>query len=278
MAGLFLMPQTEYLVKMNKKAVSPEIMVVLLIFVIGAMILLLFGSALAGQLKEDADIETCRLSVLAQAQTRKIPVVGVSTPGTLVPLDCPRRNLKIFENKVEINGKKTKKYEFKKLTNDEVNRIFAEELRLCWYKTGEGNRNIFENSYLFGAYYTCLICSEIEFDNTLKGKSFEELLEYLKTRKIPKSDITYFYYLIRTQYDQYFLWGNVPWTQYNPWYHGKTGKISSESIQTDQKYSIYFMIYKPSFFAHYTGAYTQAYYIGLGKEEKLQQECDTLVN
>ena len=116
-------PQKEYLVNMDKKAVSPEIMVVLLAFIIVAIILLTFSGQLTSLFKEDADIETCRLSVLAQSQTK---LFGKS----IVPLDCPRRNLKIFENKVEINGKKSKKYEFNKLTADEVNHIAAEEMRL----------------------------------------------------------------------------------------------------------------------------------------------------
>ena len=263
---------------MDKKAVSINVVVVLLIFVLGAMVLYSFAGKLGNIFKEDADTETCRLSILAQAQTRKIPVIGIDAPGTLMPLDCPRRNLKIFENKVEIDGKKSAKYDFKKLTNDEVNKIFAEELRLCWYMTGEGNRNIFETGYIFGNYYTCLICAEIEFDKALKEKSYGGLVEYLKSMKIPRGETTYFDYLIRSQRDKNFLWGTVPYTQYTPWGLGDTGKLSSESINSDGKYLAYFMIYKPSFFAHYTGAFTQAYYIGSGKEEKLKEECDALVN
>ena len=263
-------PQKEYLVNMDKKAVSPEIMVVLLAFIIVAIILLTFSGQLTSLFKEDADIETCRLSVLAQSQTK---LFGKS----IVPLDCPRRNLKIFENKVEINGKKSKKYEFNKLTADEVNHIAAEEMRLCWYKMAEGNRNIFEQSYLFETKSnTCVICSEIQFDDKLKGQYFDGLLDYLKSKKIPKLDKTYFDYLIRSQSDFYLLF--LPYGQYNPWFYGTTGKVSESKFDTNQKYLIYFLAFKPPWLAEKVGAITSAYYLGLGKEDKRNTECDIQIN
>lgn len=262
---------------MNKKAVSPEMMVILLVFVIGAMILLVTSYTIAGILKEDTDIETCRLSVLAQAQLRKVPVVGVSTPGTIVPLDCPSRRLKIFENKLDIDGKESKRYYFKKLSSDELNHIIAEELRLCWYQMVEGTKDIFEYD-LISAQSVCLICSEVEFDEKLKGNSYEGLLDYLKSRKIPKADVTYFNYLIRSQRNRYFLWGNVPWTQYSPWGYGTTQRFSEDKFIASQKYYIYFLAHKPAFLSQISGAYTQAFYIGLGKEEKLKDECSILMN
>lgn len=262
---------------MNKKAIS-ETLVILLIFVVGAIILLFFGSALAGQLKENADIDTCRLSVLAQAQSRKIPGTDTSTPGTLIPLDCPRRILKIFEDKVNINGKNSKKYEFKKQTEDELNHILAEELRLCWYKMAEGNRDIFEHSGLVGFDKTCLICSEIEFDDKSRGKSFGGLLDYLKSREVPKGNISYFDYLVRSQRTYYGWIGEVPWIQYSPFGYGTTERFSEDKVDTSQKYIIYFLVHKPNWLGQFTKMYTIAYYIGIGKEDKLKEECNTLVN
>ena len=263
---------------MNKKAMS-ETMVILLIFVLGAIILFNFSGKLSTFFKEDSDIETCRLSVLAQSQTRNIPVVNVGTPGTIVPLDCPRRILKVFEDKVEIKDKKSTKYKFKKLSEDDINNLVAEELRLCWYRMAEGKRNIFENSWIFGDPYTCLICSEIQFDDELKGKSYGGLLEYLKSRKIPKSDISYFAYLIRSQNNIHLLWGRLPWAQWTPWGYGTTDKIDKDDkINTNDKYSIYFIAYKPSFASQVTKAYTQSSYIGLKIEEKLTEECHIQVN
>lgn len=252
-------------------------MVVLLIFVIGALILLTFGYSLANQLKEDTDIETCRLSVLAQAELRKVPVIGISSPKTIVPLDCPRRKIKIFEDKVEIDKKKLKRYKFNQLNREDVNRILAEELRLCWYKMAEGTKDVFEYDWLVSLKNVCLICAEIEFDKELNEQSFDGLLDYLKSNNLPKSDITYFNYLIRNQRDRYL--GYLPWSQYwTPWSWGTTNEIDKGSISTIEKYYIYFLAYKPDFFNTNIKAYTQAYYIGLGNGNKLTGECNEQVN
>lgn len=261
---------------MNKKAMSMDVLVILLILALGAIALFAFSGKLSSLFREDADIETCRLSVLAQSQTRKLPLVG-STPKTMIPLDCPRRNIKIFEDKVELNAKKSRKYDFKKLTKDEVNYILAEELRLCWYKMAEGNRDVFENAYLWGfPYNVCLICTEIQFDDKSKGKSFDGFVDYLKSNKIPKLDTSYFDYLVKSQ--PYPIWGIVPFTQYTPWGYIKTGDIYEEALDTNQKYAIYFLAYKPNWLDQFTRTYTKAYFIGLGKEDKIVSECDELVN
>lgn len=271
------MQQTKYLVKMNKKAMS-ETLVILLVFILVAILLISFGGKLVDLFKEDADIEACRLSVLAQSQTKTL---GKS----VVSLDCPRRIMKIYEDKVEIKtkdeikGKESKKYKFNKLTADEVNHIIAEELRLCWYKMAEGNRNVFEQSYIFGGKSICLICAEIEFDEKLKEKSFEGLADYLKSNKIPKVDMSYSDYLIRSQKDQYFL-GGFPWTQYLPWGLGEgiTSKIDEQKLNADQKYLIYFLAFKPNWLNEKLRAFESAYYIGLGKEDKLPTQCALSIN
>ncbi|MBI2657822.1 hypothetical protein HYX08_03970 [Candidatus Woesearchaeota archaeon] len=258
---------------MNKRGVEPQVLVVLIIVMAGALILFSFAYSTAGQLKENADVDTCRLSVLAQAQTK---FFGKS----VVKLDCPRRNIKIFENKVELNGKTSKKYSFGKLTQEEVNKIAAEELRLCWYKMAEGNRNVLEQSIFFSdsKYYQCLICSEIEFDEKLRGRMFEGLDDYLKSSKIPNEAISYFEYLIRSQRNLYLLWGGIGWTQYTPYGHGKTGKIDDQKFDTNSRYLIYFLAMKPTWLVEQTEAYTSAYYIGLGKQDKIREECDILMN
>lgn len=270
------MPQRGFLANMNKKAIAITTVVALVILILGAWVMFAFAGKLGTLFKEDSDIETCRLSVLAQAQTRNIPVVNVDTPGTIVPLDCPRRNLKIYDNKVEINGKESAKYDFKKLTQDEINNIIAEEMRLCWYKMGEGGKNVFEHSILLGVDKTCLICAEIEFDRKLNSE-YGGLVDYLKSRKISKGEISYYEYIAREQRNLYIL-NNIPWTQWTPWGKGSTERISEDRLITNQKYSIYFLAYKPSAVDQATGSLSIAYYIGLGKEDKLREECTVLVN
>jgi len=276
---------------MTKKAVLSTL-VFLIIFIVGGIILLGISYVISNQIKEDADIETCRLSVLVQAQTRKLPVVPDS-PKTLISLDCPRRNLRIFEDKATINGKKSRKYEFDRPSNDDINHVLAEELRLCWYKMAEGNQDVFENSVLFDSWLAvptsglgvpggidipptiCLMCSEISFDDKLKGRNYVGLENYLKN-KIPGEEITYFDYLVRKQ--PYPLFGILPWSQYLPWGEIKTGKLEQQPISPNEKYSVYFMAYKPSWLGQFTKKYTKAYFIGLGTDDKITEECDQLVN
>ena len=262
---------------MNKRSIETETLVILLIFIVAAFILLVFSSQLSDILKGTTDIETCRLSVLAQAKTRTLPLVGVDTPKTAISLDCPRRILKISENKVEVNGKKSAEYDFKKLTSNDVNHIVAEELRICWYMMAEGKQNIFEESILFGTDRTCLICAEIQFDEKLKNQYFEGLDEYLRANKIPKSNInfTYFDYLIR---EQSHPAAKIPWSQYTPWGSAQTGKIYEKGLNENEQYLAYFLAYKPPRLLEFVGAYPSIYYIGLGKENKLTEECDILVN
>lgn len=258
---------------MKKGFALVNTLIAVLILILGAFILYTFAGNLRGVLKEDAEIETCKLSVLVQAQTK---VTGKS----VVPLDCPRRNLKIFEDKVEINGERSKKYSFKELTSEDLNYIIAEELRLCWYKMAEGNKNIFEQSTFFGQDQTCLVCAEIGFDDKIMGKSYGGLVEYLKSHKMPKSGLNYFEYLIKAQEKNVpsLLYGDIPWTQYTPWGYGTTKKFSEDRINGNEKYSIYFLAFKPAWVEEKIRAYTSAYYIGLGKDDKIREECSILVN
>ena len=257
---------------MNKKAVM-DTLAIILIFVIAAFILLVFADDLADLFKGTTDIEICRLSVLAQAKTRTF--LGVDSPKTIIPLECPRRILKVYENKVELNGKKTSEYDIKKLTADDVNHIVAEELRLCWWKMAEGKQNVFEESVLFGTDRTCLICAEVNFDEKLKGKYYNGINEYLRTKQIPESKITYFQYLVR---DQNHPAAGIPWSQYTPLGSVQTGKIYESGFSSNEKYNIYFLAYKPPRALEFIGAYPSIYYIGLAKEEQIEKECDISVN
>ena len=262
---------------MNKRAVS-ETLVVVLAFVLVAFVLLAFSTQLSDLLKSNTDIEICKLSVLAQATTRKTPI-GVDAPTTLTPLECPRRILKIFEDKAEIkiNDKKAGTYKFKEANTDEVNHVAAEELKVCWYMLNEGNRNILENALIFG-YNTCLICSEIEFDANLKGKSFSGLTDYVNSKKT-KDGITYFEYLTRSQKNLYHLFGETYQRYYNIWAFGPSKENTEDMLLGDQKYAVYFVAYKPGWWTKpIPGTNGQVYYVGIGEENSITKQCEILVN
>lgn len=255
-----------------------ETMVVLLAFILVAIVLLAFSTQLSDLFKGSSDIETCRLSVLAQAQTRKTPI-GIDAPTTLTPLKCPRRNIKIFENKVELNGKKTDAHKFKQANNDEVNHVAAEELRLCWYMLNEGKKNILENSRILGGDNTCLICSEISFDDKLKEKVFSGLEEYANSKKT-KEGITYFEYLTRSQKNMiHSSSGETYEKYYSIWSFGPSKENTEGKLLGNQKYAIYFAAYKPAWLLQkIPGTKSQVFYAGIGEENSIAKQCDILAN
>lgn len=259
----------------NKRSMSQSVLLTVIVVASVSLILISFSGNLSAKISKTGDIEACRLSVLAQAQTK---TVGVSP----ISLDCERRKLVFYDDKVEINGKKTRISNYdknkKELDEDIVNKAVAEELRTCWYKMGEGELDVFRQ-HVFGTGETaCTLCTEIEFDESVKQDKFEALLDFLKGNYIPNSDISYFDFLIRSQRDQY-LFGKIPWSQWSPWSYGTTDKIDYSSyFEKDKKYVIYFLGWKPAWLEEKTGAATSAYYIGLGEPEKAADECRRLVN
>ena len=256
-------------------------MVVILIFIIAGGIVTIFAAELISQLKEDVDIETCRLSVLGQSATRKVPGTDISGPKTIIPLECQRRIVDISENEVNVYGKKSS-YKIKNADEGDVNKILAEELRLCWYKMAEGKVDIFEDDFIrTSGGRVCLVCSEVNFDIRTK-KEFSGLVNYLKLNKVPNADNTYYTYLSNSQKTRY-LAGGVPWTQWFPFTkEGKTtekiDQLENGKISTRGKYLIYFMAFKPSVIEQATGALSQVYYIGIMKGNEAQTKCDQLVN
>ena len=215
--------------------------------------------------------------MLAHAFAKKETVgLGVSK------IDCPRSKVVFYDDKVTINDKEVE--EFSKLTNDLVNSYVAEELRKCWYKTGEGELDIFkyEGVVVPETYTVCLVCSEIIFDKEAKQGSYDGLIEYLNGNELSlkgeAEKISYFDYLVRKQRNLYLLYGKIPWTQWAPWSYGTTNKISEEGFDVKNKYYIYYMAWKPTWLNEKIKAFTSAQYIGLGTIEKLSTDCSYLYN
>src|SRR3989338_2056864 len=98
----------------SKKALGMGTLAVLIISLAVLFTLGFFSDAIAGIITGKGDIETCRLSVLAQSQTKFLGGL-VESP---ISLKCPRIHITFFENKVEINGKKSGNYKFQELSND----------------------------------------------------------------------------------------------------------------------------------------------------------------
>ncbi len=255
----------------NKKGMGGQ--EALLIVILAVVVLLVFwpiSKSFASLLKKDAEIEECRLSVLSHSSS-----IGKKA----VPLKCPRREVILSEKKIKINNEVETKYSFKKLDDETVNKLVAEELRKCWYKMGEGKINVFNNNLLAGNKRVCILCASIKFDSSVTQSRFTGIEEYLNN-KIPKSDITYSDYLIREQ-SKFFLGGvALPFAKY----YTKTGTQSTSRVDPetvldkDKEYFIYFLGIQPSELAEETQAIDPLYFIGLGSATEIYEQCEVLAN
>ncbi|MEM4637539.1 MAG: hypothetical protein QXK76_00765 [Candidatus Woesearchaeota archaeon] len=160
-------------------------------------------------------IETCRISVLAQA---KLELAGTSP----LSLNCLRRYIDIYKDHVELGnqpdktktisiynkGKKSNRY--KELNEDIVNYIVAEEMRICWYQFGEAKTEIFPNNEKLTEIIgtadddICFICSEIEFID-IKNKQYTGLIEYLKNNYPKDKKYTYWEYFNQPSLSEHTL-------------------------------------------------------------------------
>ena len=272
--------------KLKKRA---QVMPFLVILILGLLILLFMGpltSTTVSTLSRGADVEKCRLSAIAQSKTK---VAGTS----IVSLKCPRRQLTFYDNRVVVNGKMVRKHEFDKLDDKTVNKIIAEELRLCWYKMGEGEYDVFKQN-IIAHDNVCVVCTEIDFDEDVKQEEFLGLVDYLEKEEMPNSDLTYQDYLVKPQENMYVTLpggSKVFWTQViTSWLgiYGTTDLIKQgidpkeESKKTpfekSKKYIVYFLGFKPGKYHEIVSAYDSAYYIGLGEPKKLATECARLQN
>jgi len=267
----------EYSKMIKERRAQYRYLVTIAIVLAGFLVLAAFTTIFGAEVTKKGDIEVCRLSVLTQAQTKTFGQTHTS-------LKCPRRQVKFFNSKVEINGKKESKYEFSELDDEAVNKVIAEELRICWGMMGEGDLDVFRQpiitlTSLEAGKTVCTICSEISFDKRIEKDRFVGLLNYLKGTKIPERGIYYFDYLVKAQRDQYLgNWDRIPFAQYTPWGWGTTSKIEEDFFQADRDYTIYFLGWKPDWLDDKVRAYTSAYYIGLGTPGKAAEECYRLVN
>lgn len=164
----------------SKKGMMMPIVVMLILFVMISLILISFfyPALLFG--KERADIEACRLSVLA---TSKMTFEGIrETLG--FQLNCPAHEVEI------------------KLTDsNKISKQIANEMYDCWYKMGNGKVNPFPKGFFeIESKKFCVICSEIKFSDKTKRTVTEipNFVHYLIDTTIPNSDLSYYDYLSGT--------------------------------------------------------------------------------
>jgi len=263
-------------------------LVAIILVAVTAIILFSFSGELFAKGKSASDIEACRLSVIAQSKTK---IAG----RTSVSLKCPRREIVFFNNKVEINGKKSSGYDFKHLSRDIVNMVLAEELRLCWYRMGEGKEEVFGEDLILDFNIVCSICSDIKFDKEVveSGRgvaTFSDLIPYLKSKKLSDSKtqgISLWDYFTKiegfAQFENYAVVLSLEKGFVNPVDLIKQG-LKAEEIETmvpeffessfspEKSYSVYYEGLKSSSLAQITGV-ESVYATGILENRKVAEKC-----
>jgi hypothetical protein len=176
-------------------------LVKIILVLISAILLITAVVMIYAQVNAKGAIETCRISVLAQAETKipASPTKGLTSPFSI---NCKKRYVKFFNNRVQegnapestkpievnYNGRLTKN--IPDLSSFVVNQVIAEEMRICYYEFGEGQVHTLNTGIATDA---CYVCSEISFDD--KTKEFSGFMDYITKTYIKNEQMTYYEYL-----------------------------------------------------------------------------------
>ena len=161
--------------------------------ILGLMILTIslfwiFGEYFGG---DEIDWQVCRQSILLRAS---IPDTSDKIGKNFKDL----LNLKCKTQVIEVDGK----------SYDDINRIFADTVAICWYTYGEGELDFFVTEYWHRKTYA-MVCARLKFSsrvlelfeqNNLEGNpSFER---FYKTERVGNSGQTYEEYLPYYDFDK----------------------------------------------------------------------------
>ena len=265
----------------HQKRAEGRTLVIMIIVIASAMVLILFGGKLYAAITGGASDNACRLSIFAQSKLKGF------TGKSPVSIECPRKEIIFYKDHVEehIEGKSNNikikigeklEKKFKELDDVIVNQVIAEELRRCWYKTGEGELDAFDEGGLLGTE-TCLLCSTIEFDDEVINAGtvpFPDLMIYLENNKIsPKGEeISYLDYLSKVKTARGFMW--IP-IQYKTFYQEEVDKI-----EPGKKYVVFMKSFKTSQFQEKILQFPDTYWVLVGPEELIARKgvCNILLN
>lgn len=255
-------------------------MVTIILMLAGAIIIFIFISGVTKKSTFDEAINTCRFSVLGQSATNlKI----IHSPFNI---NCEKRYIKIYNTKVEVGlnpsnmqsltidmgGKKVTR--FKELTDLTVDQVLAEEMRICKYQFAEGKMNVFVNDGSFWANKNiCFVCSEIDFDPSVRKQTFDTLVEYTNKTTFDDTKTTYYNYLTENGLMETPVWAqptNDPSFWSKVW-GGADTKYGNLSINTNKTYVIYFEKYMPSTINIFQ--WTNGYWVVIQPLEDINKYC-----
>ena len=250
---------------MNKKGGMRETLVRVLLFIAAAVLVFYVANFSFAYIGAKTDLEQCRLSVLAQTKTAQPTSGYFNSP---IILNCPRKVVEIYEDKVMVDGKpdylQLNLDLDNELTKEDVNYIFAEEMRECWYKFGEGRLDVFNEDKWDRV---CMICSKVSFDKNNMGETYSGFRDYLRQHSSLKFDdeMTYETYLNQNAEDG---WIDVP-----DKYRGFN--YVADSFSTGSSYLVYFIGFKEQAGADIGGFMPSYYTVYVGDtEESVNEVCD----
>lgn len=235
----------------------------LLLLAVLTLILFFFSFHLFDITRSKGDVESCRLSVAASGK-----ISGVTAGIGALDVECPRKNIILSPDYYTVDDSE-KKYISEAYDDDyakNVKHVFAEEMRECWYKMGEGDVDLFDDDIVYGFDDICLVCSHIEFDKPVEENA-GNLAIYIQETTIPLSiqsqeQLTYYDYLYR----QYPAGECSPASSVD-----NIGITNNGEITTTQPYDILFKVHHYQFL----GVDYQCNALLVGPTETIEQaECD----
>jgi hypothetical protein len=176
----------------KKAALTTQQIVILIILITSFLVIMYFLFRLSFQ--EEADKEVCHQSVILRGNA----IIAKES----IPLNCKTNYVCIT---ADGSCEDLPYYTYKRTVDDkkETNLVLAEEMADCWWMFGEGKINYVSDTFFKNLY--CSICSQIEFDDSMKeiftnGIIDKDLLyKTLQEEKMPGQDISYSEYLFRTK-------------------------------------------------------------------------------
>lgn len=203
----------------KKGTTEKTVLTTIIIFVVVALVFFKVLTSMNSTILTFSNVEKCRTTIAAASKSAS------STGIQFSKIDCPRKYVEIGDE-VLIDENIDDNYLFYTV---------AEELRECWYKMGEGKLEPFSKKFLSDSV-PCIVCSKISFSDDLKGKKVEGFMNYLETKKIDDTGITYFNYL-SNDVTIPFLW----WDTYTK----KTLRNDNDKLNLDDDYYVIYKQFNP---------------------------------
>lgn len=158
---------------------APKTLVRIILILSAAFIIGLFVMGITKVMTKGGDVENCRTSIIAAAQSKKLPTTkGIGRP--IANLNCPRQEFVLYKKDIVEKGE---------INQDKAHKRIADAMAECWYMVGEGKMDPFSDWEDKNKNY-CLICKTIKFDKKLERFISSHADDLNKTYLIEKKGLS----------------------------------------------------------------------------------------